>query len=76
MIGKLKLLEDQNIKSFQSFEPDLDNTVKEFQKEKALTKFAGKTDKTIKNLDGDFTRKRRIELVSQQIVKLRQEGRS
>ncbi|CAG8820313.1 25370_t:CDS:2, partial [Dentiscutata erythropus] len=67
---------DQQTKTCQSFEPDLINTVKEFEKEKAFAKFVGKTSQVIKKLDYDFTRKKRFEQLPHEIAKLRKMGKS
>ena len=72
----LSLENNQQTKICHSLEPDLINTVKEFEKEKSLAKFVGKTNQVIKKLDNDFTRKKRFEILPEQIAKLRQEGKS
>lgn len=76
LVGKLNLSEKSPTKTCQSFEPDLVNTIKEFEKEKSFANFAGKTNQIIKKLNNDFDRKKKFEILPQQIIKLRQEGHS
>lgn len=76
LVGKLNLSENLSTKTCQSFEPDIANTIKEFEKEKTFAKFVGKTDQIIKKLDNDFARKKRVEQLPYEIAKLRQDGKS
>jgi hypothetical protein len=71
--GKLKLSEDdiQQIKIFQSFN-QTDDTAKEFQCQATLIQQERGLEGSIKGIESDFAKRKKIKLTSQEIKQLQQ----
>lgn len=76
-VGMLEVLEDksQQIKFFQSFN-QIDDTAKEFQLQETLIQLEKEGKESIKEVDIDLVKKKKLKLTSQKIFKLREEGLS